>query len=101
MTIHNLDERQIFRKVHSLMMVALRCKASSFGGRVLVEELLTPGLNNASTRFPREHLRACEHSTRSDLQAFRKLLIRQDACHGCVGNQHLWLPGVELFYNAF
>ena len=99
--VDHLEDHEIFHEMHPPVVLALGGKAAAFGGRVLVEDSLTPGLYSASPRFLCQHLRAGEHGTWPDLQASGKLLICQDTRHGGVGNQHLRLPGIETLDDDF
>src|SRR5262249_32903809 len=98
--INDLEDHEIFHKMHPTVVLALGGKAAAFGGGVLVEESLSPCLYNASARFLRQYFRAGEQSMRLDVQASGKLLIWQNTRHGGVGNQHLRLPGVETLDNG-
>src|SRR5215469_9030987 len=79
--VDHLDDHVIFHEVHSPVVVALGGQAATFGGRVLVEEPITPGLYDAPPCFLRQHLGAGEYGMWPDLETSRELFIGQDACH--------------------
>src|SRR5450755_1041799 len=93
--VNDLKDHEVFHKMHPSVVVALSGKTAAFGGSVLVEEPLTPGMHNEPPGFLGQHLRAGEHGAWPDMETSRKLLIGQDTHHGGIGNQHLRLPGIE------
>ena len=51
--VYHLDNHEIFHEMHAPVVVALSGKTAAFGGSILVEEPLTPGLYNTPPCFLR------------------------------------------------
>ena len=100
MPIDHLDNHLILQDVQPMMLGALGRDHSGLDRGILIEESLAPHLLDHAARRIRQHLGASEDALRRDAETASTLLVREGVRHGCGGDQHLRLPGVELLDNT-